>query len=122
MCGCGEAEAEKEGTVLPKGRAFYVDRVVVLAYEAGPVFVLLLTARDGRRDQCFVRSLAERDQNRTTLLEGVVDEAMEDEAPAGDVELHSGFFCDAPDVGLPKAGDEAAFGLEGTVLAAEVGA
>jgi len=74
LCGCGEAEAEKEGTVLPKGRAFYVDRVVVLAYEAGPFFVLLLTALDGRRDQCFVRLHAERDQSRTTLLEGVVDD------------------------------------------------
>src|SRR5919112_2486036 len=47
---------------------------------------------------------------------------MEGEAPAGDVEFHSGGPCDVPDVGLPKAGDEAAFGLEGTVLAAEVGA
>src|SRR3712207_8067885 len=32
------------------------------------------------------------------------------------------FFCEVSDVGLPKAGDEAAFGLEGPVLAAEVGA
>src|ERR671920_1255811 len=47
---------------------------------------------------------------------------MEGEAPAGDVEFHSGGPCDVPDVGLPKAGDEAAFGLEGPVLATEVGA
>jgi len=47
---------------------------------------------------------------------------MEGEAPAGDVELHSGVLCDVPDVSFPKAGDEAAFGLEGPFLAAEVGA
>ena len=69
-----------------------------------------------------MRLCAERDEVRASLLEGVVDEAMEDEAPAADVELRSGFFCDVPDIGLPKAGDEAAFGLEGPVLAAEVGA
>ena len=47
---------------------------------------------------------------------------MEGETLAGDLELHRGIFCDVPDVGLPKAGDEATFGLEGPVLAAEVGA
>jgi len=69
-----------------------------------------------------VRLLAEWEQVEVALLEGIVNEAMEGEAPAGDVELHSGDLCDVPDVSLPKAGDEAALGLEGPILAAEVGA
>jgi hypothetical protein len=120
--GGGETETQEEISVLAEGGTFYVDRVVALAHEAGPALPLLLAAFDGGRDERPVGLVAQGDQVEAALPQRVVDEAVQREASAGDLQAHGGVLGDAPHVGLAEAGDEAALGLQRPGLAPEVGA
>ena len=49
-----EAEAQEKVTAFAEGGALYVDRVVVLAHEAGPILAASLATLDSSLDQRFV--------------------------------------------------------------------
>ena len=104
---------------LAEGGALNVDRVVVLAHETGPPRVL--DALDRRLDQGSAGVRSERDQVGTTALQGVVDQAVQQEAIARDLHLHRGSRVACPTSASRKRATKPLWAATARV-AAEVGA